>query len=72
MIYPIFVAFLSMLIMGCVSFVMVRQLGQKFCDLLVLLDEGYNAPVMPNQPPLTERGKRIAAATHDLRKSLGC
>ncbi len=72
LIYPIVIVFLSMLIMGGVSFAMVRELGQKFCTLMVLLDDGYNAPVQPGQPALTERGKRIAAAVHDLRQSLGC
>lgn len=72
LIYPIVIVFLSMLIMGGVSFAMVRQQGQKFCNLMTLLDEGYNAPVQPGQPPLNERGQRIAAAIHDLRQSLSC
>ncbi len=72
LIYPIAVAFCSMLIMGLVSFALVRNLGQQFCGLLVLLDDGYNAPVAPGQPALTERGLRIAKATHELRRSLGC
>ena len=68
----IFVPFLSMLIMGAVSFALVRPQGQKFCNLMTLLDEGYNAPVQAGQPPLNERGQRIAAAVHELRDSLSC
>lgn len=64
--------FLSMLIMGTVNLVFIRYTEQKFCTLLTLLDDGYNAPVQPGQPPLTERGKRIADATHLLRVDLGC
>lgn len=45
---------------------------RKWCRLMVTLDEGYNAPVQPGQPPLTERGRRLAEGIHDVRKSLPC
>jgi hypothetical protein len=63
---------LSTVIMGAASWWMAHRSEQKWCALLVTLDEGYNAPVQPGAPPLNERGQRIAAQIHALRDSFDC
>lgn len=71
--YLIVVSFISSVLTAMlVAGIAVKLTERKFCDLLILLDEGYNAPVRADSPPLSERGARIAAATHKLRASLGC
>ncbi len=72
LVYPIIVAFCSMLVMGVVTFALIRWSERQWCGLIAVLDEGYNAPVQPGQPPLNERGRRIADNIHELRGSLGC
>jgi hypothetical protein len=41
---------------------------RKWCALLILMDDAYRS----GTPPTTEVGRRIAAAIHELRTSLGC
>lgn len=72
LLYTMLVVFISMLILTGVNFLLLRASERKWCDLFVLLDDGYNAPVQPGQPPLNERGKRIAAAIHERRTTLSC
>lgn len=62
----------SFLTAALVAAVAVKLTERKFCDIVIVLDEGYNAPVTPGAAPLSERGQRIAAASHKLRMSLGC
>lgn len=45
-----------------------READQRWCTLLVELDDAYKA----GPPPTGETGKRIAEAIHGLRLGLGC
>lgn len=44
-----------------------EQDAQKWCHLLVTLDEAYQA-----QPPTSPTGRQVAADTHQLRLDLHC
>lgn len=46
-----------------------RKADQRWCSLMVLLDNAY---ADPNTPPTTELGKKVAAAIHEIRLSLNC
>ena len=54
------------------TFYWVRESERKWCEIIPILDEGYNAPVQSGQPPLSERGRRLAKAIHDFRTDLPC
>lgn len=44
-----------------------RQGDQRWCDLLVTMDEAYSLST-----PRTEVGRRVAALMHKLRVDFGC
>jgi hypothetical protein len=68
-IYNVVVLFCSMLVMGCVTFYMIRRSEQKWCATLATLTDGYTAPA---STPVTERGRRLAQNLIDLRKQYDC
>lgn len=71
--YAVFICVISSALTAvAVAGIAVRLSERKFCSLMVILDEGYSAPVSPGTPPLSERGQRIASAIADLRRSLHC
>lgn len=50
----------------------LRQSQQAWCDLFAALDEGYTEPAPAGTPPLTARGKKIAAALAGIRDTYRC
>jgi hypothetical protein len=70
---PVLLSSLAVSVLAIVfTFWWVRESERKWCEMMLILDEGYNAPVQPGQPELTERGKRLAVAIHNFRASLPC
>lgn len=69
LIYNVGVMFCSMLIMGVVTFYMIRRSEQKWCATLETITDGYTAPA---GTPVSERGRRLAQNLNDLRQQYGC
>jgi hypothetical protein len=49
-----------------------RQSEQKWCGIVVTLDDSYSTPRPPNAPPLTPAGERIIKEMHRLRTEFQC
>jgi hypothetical protein len=69
LIYNIAVMFCSMLVMGTVTFCLIRQSEQKWCATLQTITESYTAP---SATPITDRGRRLIQNLIELRKQYGC
>lgn len=69
-IYNVAVMFCSMLIMGMVTFYLIRRSEQKWCATLQTITDGYTAP--DSTPPPSPRGRRLAQNLIELRKQYGC
>jgi len=46
-----------------------READRRWCTLMTLLDNAYNNPATP---PVSELGRAVAKAVHDIRVDLGC
>lgn len=61
------IVFVTMFLLTGVNILYTNQQAQKFCALMITLDESYS-----QFKPRTEAGKKVAQNVHDLRKSLDC
>ena len=49
-----------------------RESEQKWCGIVVTLDDSYSVPRPPNAPPLTPAGERIIKEMRRLRTDFHC
>lgn len=52
--------------------VVARQSEQKWCGLVVTLDDSYATPRPAGSPPITAVGQRLMDEMHRLRGEFGC